>query len=395
MNHAPTRGRLPISVLLGLAAAACGGSSSIDDSRQTGAARGTGSAGSGSVIDIGTGGPTGSGAGPADGGGTETTCANANLNGCVGEVYEGEGGALDIYIMFDQSGSMASDVGGMTRLQAVQRAAQAFLTDPASANVGVGIGYFGFLPIGQVSCDMATYAAPDVGVTLEHAKIVSSLNARMPTGETPTAAAINGACSYASTWRRQNPTHSVVILLITDGIPEAPASCASGGCCPELADAVQAASDCVSTGVHVPTYVLGVGPELGNLNQIAAAGGTKTAYLVGDQDVSTNVLGALNSIRGAAIPCDLPIPSPAPGQTLDFKQVNVLQGKSDCSAPLTPIYYVTEAAQCDASAGGWYYDDPGAPTRVKLCSASCAEVSQPDATLRFSVGCQSLPPPPR
>src|SRR5262249_26176638 len=145
----------------------------------------------------------------------------------------------------------------------------------------------------------------------------------------------------------------------------------------------------------VRTYVLGVGPELGNLDQIAAAGETDAAYLVGNQDVAAQVLGALDSIRGAAIPCDLEIPQGNPGETLDFSQVNVLVGKQDCSVPLSPIYYVTDETQCDASEGGWYYDDPNAPTLVKLCSASCAAVSQPEATLRFSVGCQSVPPPVR
>ena len=58
-------------------------------------------------------------------------CGTSVLNGCVGEFYEGESLPLDIYIMFDQSGSMLNDVGGMTRLQAIQRAGEQFLRDPA------------------------------------------------------------------------------------------------------------------------------------------------------------------------------------------------------------------------------------------------------------------------
>jgi hypothetical protein len=184
-------------------------------------------------------------------------------------------------------------------------------------------------------------------------------------------------------------------LLVTDGIPEAPASCATGGCCPALADAVQTAADCAQGGFGVRTYVLGVGPELDNLNQIAAAGQTDAAYLVGNQDVTAQVLSALDSIRGAAIPCALEIPPGNPGETLDYSQVNVLVGTQDCSEPLSPIYYVTEEAQCDATAGGLYYDDPNAPATVELCPATCGAVSQPNATLRFSIGCQSVSPPPR
>jgi len=388
---------LPLAIVCSLAPAACSGGSSDVSAHPKGK---SGTGGADPVINVsgnvGGSGPSGSGA-SSSGAATSSgpSCASADFDGCAGELYEGESLTLDIYIMFDQSGSMASDVGGMTRMQAVQRAAQSFLNDPKSSGIGVGIGYFGFLPVGQVSCDAATYATPDVGVTLEHDQVISSLDTRVPIGETPTAAAITGACGYATAWREQNPTHSVVILLMTDGIPEAPASCASGGCCPQLSDAVKAASDCARGGLGVKTYVLGVGPELANLNQIAAAGATDTAYLVGNQDVSTNVLSALNAIRGAAIPCDLEIPPANPGQPLDFSQVNVLVGKTDCSVPLSPVYYVSDEGQCDGSTGGWYYDDPSAPTHVKLCGATCAQVSQPDATLRFSVGCQTLSPPVR
>jgi Mg-chelatase subunit ChlD len=400
MSSLPLRERWPAAcliysaLLLAVAVQGCGGSSGdVVRGHPSGAA---GARGSSALIGIGGHGPSTSPDGSS--GGSTTTgsnCASAQFDGCTGEVFEGEALALDIYIMFDQSGSMASDVGGLTRLQAVQGAVAAFLTDPKSASIGVGIGYFGVQPIGQVSCDQAAYATPDVAVTLDHQRVIDSLDARQPIGETPTAAAINGACQYANGYRRQTPGHSVVILLVTDGIPEAPASCASGGCCPMLADAVQAAANCAEDGRGVRTYVLGVGPELDNLNQIAAAGQTDSAYLVGNQDVTAQVLSALDSIRGAAIPCDLDIPQGNSGQKLDYSQVNVLVGNQDCSVPLSPIYYVTEEAQCDATSGGWYYDDPNAPTTVKLCSATCAAVSQPNATLRFSIGCQSLPPPVR
>lgn len=383
---------LALATLLGLTALGCGGSSK-DYFKERPA---SGRAGASATIDVGANGPSGADPGaPSASGGNGETCASANFDGCVGETFEGEALTLDIYIMFDQSGSMASDVGGMTRLQAVERAAESFLNDQESANIGIGIGYFGFLPVGQVSCDAASYQTPDVGITREHSRVIASLDAREPVGETPTAAAISGACGYATEFRRQNPSHAVVLLLVTDGIPEAPASCATGGCCPSLGDAVAAASACGRNGAGIKTYVLGVGPALDNLDQIAAAGGTNKAYLVGDQDVSRNVLDALDSIRGAAIPCELEIPTGNAGQSLDYSEVNVLIGNRDCSAPLSPIYYVNDETSCDASSGGWYYDDPDAPTLVKLCAASCAAVSDPDATLRFSVGCHSLPPPPR
>lgn len=354
-----------------------------------------GAAGNGTSIVVGTGGSGGPSAHAGSGGTSNDlgSCQDFSFDGCVGEGFEGESIPLDIYVMFDTSGSMLNDVGGRTRLRAVQDAAAEFLRDPASQGIGVGIGYFGFQPIGSTSCESASYREPDVRVSTDHEAVIASLESRMPTGETPTAAALRGACDYASGERAEHPERALVILLMTDGKPEAPVSCGGGGCCPTLEDAVAAADDCASGPDGLPIYVLGVGPELENLNQIAVAGKTRSAYLVGDQDVTGSVLGALNSIRGdATVPCELTIPAPRDGNALDYDQVNIVYSTSGCS--FVPAYYVESQASCD-EAGGWYYDDPGAPSSVVLCPSTCDDVSIPGASLRFSVGCQSLPKPVR
>lgn len=307
---------------------------------------------------------------------------------CAAQAYEGEAIPLDIYIMFDQSGSMLNDVGGLTRLDAIERATTTFLRDSASASIRVGVGYFGFQPIGQTSCEPADFAKPSVPVTLDHEAVLSSLAEREPTGETPTGAAIRGACGYAQDWKAENPGHSVVMLLLTDGEPKAPMSCSTGACCPTLDDAVRAAADCRDSEPGIQTYVLGVGPFLDNLQQIAQAGGTEHAYLIGDQDVEQQVLHALNSIRGAAsIPCELQLPKPTGGTALDYGLVNVAYQDSSCA--LSTIYNVAGEASCDVTAGGWYYDDPSAPSSVKLCGASCDVVSAPGGRLAFTVGCET------
>ena len=306
---------------------------------------------------------------------------------CAAQAYEGEAVPLDIYIMFDQSGSMLNDVGGITRLDAIERAAGTFLRDPASSPIGVGVGYFGYQPIGQTSCAASDYASPSVYVTLDHEAVLGSLAQREPIGETPTGAAIRGACSYAKDWKKANAGHSVVMLLLTDGEPKAPVSCSSGTCCPTLPDAVQAATECRSGKPGIKTYVLGVGPFLDNLQQIAQAGGTEHAYLIGDQDVEQKVLQALKAIRGdASIPCQLKIPEPMGGTQLNYGLVNVAFQDSSCK--LSTIYNVPSAASCDAS-GGWYYDNPAAPSSVNLCGASCDQVSAPGGRLAFTVGCQT------
>ena len=282
----------------------------------------------------GSSGANNAGGGAASTGGPSSCPITVGNTGCVGEVYVGETIPLDIYIMFDQSGSMLNDVGGMTRLEAVRRATDQFLVDPQSSGIGVGIGYFGYQPIGMTSCDPAKYQAAAVGVGAlpgNAQPIIDSLAGIQPTGETPTGAAIRGACTYATSWKQSNPGHAVVILLVTDGKPEAPLSSKAGLCSPTLEDAVQAATACVQSDAAIRTYVLGVGPLLGNLAQIAQAGGTKQAYLVESGDVTAQVLDALNRIRGdASIPCEFKVPKPPEGETLDLGQVNLIFTDTAC-----------------------------------------------------------------
>ena len=190
---------------------------------------------------------------------------------------------LDLYIMFDQSGSMLTKDDGMTsRMDVVRWSVGEFLRDPRSAGIGVGIGFFGFHPLmcACTSCVPSDYATPRVSVGLlpQNADpVIAALAAVQPTGETPTGPALRGACQYAGVRHQDAPSRRVAVLLVTDGLPQAPLTSAKGGCNPTLADAVAAAQQCLSSGVQ--TYVLAVGPSLDELGQIAAAGGTTHAYL--------------------------------------------------------------------------------------------------------------------
>jgi hypothetical protein len=216
--------------------------------------------------------------------------------------------------------------------------------------------------------------------------VINSLNAATPTGETPTGAAIRGACTYGVQWQHQNPSHITVVLLVTDGFPEAPVTSQQGGCTPTIADAVQAATTCAQQQPPLDVFVLGVGQQLTNLNDIAVAGGTKQAYLVGGNDVSGQVLQALNNIRATAqIPCALKIPPAPAGQTIKYDQVNITY----CNSQSQSITFlnVDSSAHCDPQAGGWYYDNPTAPTQIELCQASCNTVSAPGGSLLATVGC--------
>ncbi len=325
-----------------------------------------------------------------------------NGSTCIGITYEPEPTPLDIYVMFDQTGSTLScvnptDVAGTdprcneNRLEAIRDAMGQLMADPQRAGIGIGIGYFGQFDLGEADCRDEAYATPAVGIGLlpDNARtMMASLDGLVPLGETPTGAAIRGACSYATNWKQTHVGHRVVLLLVTDGLPEAPISCPRSGCCPTLDDAVTAALGCLDDNRGIQTYVLGVGPYLDNLQQIALAGGTKNAYLVGSGDVASQVLQALNAIRSAAlIPCSLNIPRAPAGQQLAYDQVNIAYADPACRGMVFPRVDGLSACGTDA---GWYYDDAAAPSKVELCPTSCNQVSLAGARLLFTVGCETI-----
>jgi hypothetical protein len=343
------------------------------------------------VSDAGPGGGAG-GAGSVPGTMGAYNCLDMPRDGvCAGKLYKGQSLPTDIFVMFDQSGSMLKkDDGVTTRMDAVRSAVDQFMKAPESSGVGIGIGYFGFHPLSCActSCNPADYATPKVTIgTLpdQAAAIMGSLNGIMPTGETPTGAAIRGACMYARDRKAAEPTRNIVILLVTDGEPEAPLTSKTGACTPTLEDAMAAATECSSAGV--PTYVLGVGPSLDNLNKIAAAGQTKSAYLVANGG-TPGIVKALASIRNdAMIPCTMQLPSVSVAETIDFQKVNVVY--SDASCKVSTFSYVASPAGCTAQPGGWYYDNPMMPTQINLCAPTCEQVKAAGGQLVVSVGCMT------
>lgn len=315
------------------------------------------------------------------------------IGNCVAQAAAAEGIPLDIYVMFDQSGSMITPSGAGTRLDAVRAALTDFVRAPASSGIGIGIGYFGYLPIGQTSCEPSKYrdpAVPIAGLPANADSLIRSLQGVKPVGETPTAAAIRGACDYASEWKNSHTDRITVMLLITDGVPEAPVTSQQpGGCNPTLEDAIEATQSCNADKGGMQTYVIGVGPSLSNLDGIASAGGTEKAYLVEGGDVGGKVLEALNAIRGAAqIPCEMKIPPPPNGQTLNHDRVNIvfIDGKDATH----DLYKVDDAASC-GDGDGWYYDDPAAPATIRLCERSCALVKgDVKGRLEVAFGCATV-----
>ena len=491
----------------------------------------------------GSGGTTGnSGGGLAIGGATGTVGGGANTGGASGGVSVGatgnDGGAgavsacaadvktaklipLDIYVMLDISGSMLEETAaGPTKWLEVTNALDAFLTDEASAGLGVGIQFFpqrdpdvplrctedaqcgthgpcfqkfcqnagpdiyfcgtnadcqtadgedygpctrltycwsvetrlelchfdaecpegagdcvefnqcslnseyscpvagrscgsdGAMQLGNCvaanpvstcasssDCRPAAYGTPAVEIaTLPGSApaLQAAIAAQDPEGNTPTAPALEGAIDRARTWATANPSHKVITLLVTDGVPT---ECIEDGAAdPTGIDGIQAiAAAGVAASPSIATYVIGVfGPNdidaSANLGRIAASGGSDNAFIVDtSMDVEQELLSALDEIRGAQLACEFQIPDPEAGQTLDYSQVNV--EFTSGGSPET-LFYWADPSQCDEESGGWYYDvapADGTPSKIVACPASCADFQNAtDGSVSIALGCATV-----
>jgi len=368
---------------------------------------GNGDSSSDTDIEVDSAGTPTSGDGDGDGG--IDGCSASGVEGCTGITYEGENIPLDIYVMFDLSCSMSCTVDQQGccresddaapenewRIQPVREAMRLFLEDSRSNGIGVGLGFFGDHsvdnPDDPQTCSVAAHEDAAVGIAgLPDAaeQLVATLEAGEPQGGTPTHLAIGGACEYTNAWKQDHPGHKVVILLVTDGIPE-------HSCDADIRQAVDAAESCYADGEGREIYVLGVvannNNSLDQLNGIAEAGGTEHAYLTDTNDVAGSVLSALNAIRAdAVIPCTLNIPEPSDG-AIDYGKVNI--GICDAAEKTVRTYFVDDPEDC--ALGAWYYEEEGSDRVVQLCEPTCETVTAAGASLTLSVGCTTVTDPIR
>jgi hypothetical protein len=441
-THAPSRLRqmATCAIAIALAAgafAACGptneGGSSVygNEGGNAGVAGAVGAAGAGGSVG-GVGGVGGNGVGGLGGGisfdsSTGTDAAGGNNCGATSvevkkvtkeetiteEIKEAAPAA--VFIMFDQSQSMNDREGNVTRWQGVTEATIAFIRSPESAGLSVGIQYFG-RAAGIEECNTAVYAQAEVPIAVLPGNanaLVNSINAHRPVSETPTTAALTGAIQHARQFKTQNPTFPVFVLLVTDGEPQVAGSfwnpvsnCV--GTAQDVPSTVAAAQAGMSAEPKIPTFVLGVGPSLANLNQIAVAGDTKQAHLISGGNVSQQVVTALNTIRGTVsktitktvtktvpvpLDCEWVMPAPSGTQEQDPSKVNV---NFVTNGALTQLGRVGSDADCANFQNGWYYDDPAVPTKIIACPSTCDTIkTATDGKIDILVGCDTYIAPPK
>jgi hypothetical protein len=281
-------------------------------------------------------------------------------------------------ILLDRSGSMRIEFV-IDLWTPIATAIGTFVALPETVGMGAGIQFFG---IQNDSCDPSVYAQPAAGIAPlpgNAAAIQQAITNNQPTfGETPTLPALQGAIQYAQSFARQNPARNVIVVLATDGEPNA--------CNSTSTTVSQAALVGLSGSPSIPTYVIGLG-NIAVLNQIAQAGGTGQALVVSTdpQLTSQQFLDALNAIRAGASSCDYMIP--AGGASTPYL-VNL---SFDSGTGATFVPNVGSASACDPVTGGWYYDNPAAPQRIVTCPATCDRFRL-SASVRVNIilGCATI-----
>ena len=182
-----------------------GSGPSVDNGGVTnGGFGGVGNSGAGGAINPGNGGSSNTGGGVVfipTGGANGTSGAAGKDGGCGGYTRTGEIVPLDIYIMFDQSKSMACPIanGGPEdcsvpcRWNAVKAALISFVQNVGASTIDVGLGYFGTQPSPPgSSCLPKDYVQDvEIGPLSTNAQlIINSLNAHNPLTDTPTLPAL-------------------------------------------------------------------------------------------------------------------------------------------------------------------------------------------------------------
>lgn len=253
------------------------------------------------------------------------------------------------------------------------------------------------------SCALSDYALPAVPIGAlsgNAAALDASLASVQPIGLTPTAPALAGALRQARDYANAEPSHRVVAVLATDGLPT---DCLASGVT-TAAEAVAAVADVAAQGVgftpSIETYVIGVfapadTDAMLHLDTMALAGGTERAFLVdATGSVDQDFRAALDAIRGGTLACEFQLPAAPEERTLDYRLVNVeLTDPGGTRA----LLYVGDAGSCGQAELGWYYDaDPeqgGVPTKISACPAACdALQSATDASVAIRLGCATLTP---
>jgi len=348
----------------------------------------------GSQFGNGNGNGNGDGQGGENGGFSDsagiTPGSLGELQTCATSAAAGALTPTNLIFMFDRSGSMFHEDKTDVKAQKwdpVVAATKAFFSDNQSAGLKASLTYF---PKGdefgrdddkdkdnnREECRSSTYEKSNVPLQdLPSGAFGTSLDNTGEQSDTPTRPALQGAVVQAKAAAASGTR--TVIVFVTDGQPH---SCGDTN---SVTGTENVASGAFNND-KIPTYVIGVGNS-GNLDTIAAAGGTTKATMVvlGATPQATNdaFRTALGVIRSQVGSCTFTLPSPPAGKVLDTKLVNVVFTPGG-GGPQTLQY----SSSCTGE--GWRYDNIAAPKQVELCNKTCDVIRADKAgKIAIAFGC--------
>ena len=228
-----------------------------------------------------------------------------------------------------------------------------------SPDVNWGLKFFPTANAGQCSVS----STMEVAVGPNNASAVNSaVQSATVSLSTPTTLALNAATAYLKTLTDNRPKF---ILLATDGQP----NCAGGNIqntdVPGASAAAKAAYD-----AGFPVYVVGIGPNLSILTQMASSGGTTDYYPVSSPQQLVDAFAAISQIVAS---CTFTLSSTPP----DINNV--------------AVYLDKNLVQKDP-ANGWSFG--GGNQTIVLNGTTCDSVKSGTATsVELLFGCPGVPPP--
>jgi hypothetical protein len=323
----------------------------------------------------GAGSPAIDGAVPLDSGPPDVLCGTTTITP--------EREIVDVFVVLDRSASMYYSIaedcycepsisGGATNplcapaLTCTNRwgAISAALKQTMSTMTTIDWGLAMYATPGAGACTVAGLPQVPLGTPNSAAAVSAAILRGAPTGNTPTAAAIQNATAYLTTvadGRRQ------AILLATDGAP----NCHNGDILStdDMADTLTAIANAQALGY--PVYVIGIGPSVGNLDSMAQAGGTGSYYPATSPQQLGDALDAISRIISTT--CTFQTPTPPP----DDSKVWV---------------YLDKQLIAESPSDGWTFG--ATPSTIVLTGSTCASFLGGLATnVQVIFGCKDDPPP--
>lgn len=333
------------------------------------------------------------------------TCTGG-VCGCDGLAHEQElsSGPLDVYLVLDRTGSMGRDCDyrhgddppSSSKACYATYALCDYLID-VTPEVDTRLA-FHFMSQ-EDDCDGTPYETPLVDLTplpvTEDDPVVRAIDAETFGGGLGThiEGALRGLAAFTAAHRTEG--REMIGVLMTDGDPN--------GCEERISTLRGIIADHVAaTGIR--TFIIGMeGATDDNLEELGGAGGADAHddwcgsvrapchfWNVGDGSGDA-IASALQAIVRMAVPlpCDFSVTelTPPEGEELDYGEVNVTLTEGGVT---TTIGQVPNAAACPTDRPAWYYDAPGAPTRILLCPTACTMVSEASDGSRLDVvvGCR-------